>query len=109
MRRDRAEPQARRGQYSAVSTCSTIRALGSVTRVPLDTAPHLAQRPEERFGRLRASELEVDHHVVRIVGGSQDPVAADARPLAPDGVAVERSADRFERWYADALVKLLLG
>ncbi len=53
-------------------------------------SPHVApERGEEGLRLARAVELEVDHDVVRIVGGSEDPVAAYTRPLPVDRIAVE--------------------
>ncbi len=53
-------------------------------------SPHVApQRGEEGLRLARAVEVEVDHDVVRIVAGSEDPVAAHTRPLSADRIALE--------------------
>lgn len=64
--------------------CLRIRYEGS-----LHAAPNGAHRIEKCFGLVRGVELEIDHHVVRVVCGSKDPMPADAGSLAADGVAVE--------------------
>lgn len=53
------------------------------------TRIHSAQRGQQRFGLARAVELQVDHDVVWVVGGPQDPVAAHARFLPAYRIALE--------------------
>src|SRR6266571_8342693 len=55
----------------------------------LDAAPHLAHRRKKTFRLVDAVEFEIDDGVVWIVNRPEDPVAAYARLLAVDRVAVE--------------------
>src|SRR5216683_5807144 len=76
-------------QSSVVSTVSTIRALRVAHDLLAVAAPHSAHLGEKPFRVFEVVELQVDHHVVRILDRPHDVIATNPRPFAVGRVTVE--------------------
>jgi hypothetical protein len=78
-------------QYSLISTTSTIRVCGPLPTAGDASCDEYTARCSSQicFRFANVVELEVDHDIVRIVGGLEDPVAAHTRACPIETIVVE--------------------